>query len=165
MFRHWRIQVSFICFTLLLAVIVLWVRSYSWNDNIFWNHNGRSYLTVESGLGGVDFIGETFTAALPAPNIDSQMTSQAISKKTKDNLDSIRKDQRYISFFGFGAMRVLGPANLILIVVPYWFILIFLALLCGLPWYRRRLNFSLRTFLIAFTVLAVLLGFIGWLTR
>ena len=35
MFRHWRIQVSLICFTLFLAVIVLWVRSYSWNDRIW----------------------------------------------------------------------------------------------------------------------------------
>jgi hypothetical protein len=51
------------------------------------------------------------------------------------------------------------------VAIPYWFISIFFALLCGLPWYRRRLNFSLRTFLIAFTVLAVLLGFVGWLLR
>ena len=49
--------------------------------------------------------------------------------------------------------------------MPYWFISVIFAELCGVPWYRRRFNFSLRTFLIAFTVLAMLLGFIGWLIR
>ena len=36
MFRHWRIQAFLICFTLLLAVIVLWVHSYKWVDS-YWH--------------------------------------------------------------------------------------------------------------------------------
>ena len=36
MFRHWRIQVSLICFALLLGVIVLWVQSYKWDRHRYW---------------------------------------------------------------------------------------------------------------------------------
>lgn len=69
----------------------------------------------------------------------------------------------FLGFVAFSESNVIY--NAIYIGVPYWFLSILFALLCGLPWYWRRFNFSLRTFLIAFTVFAVLLGFIGWLVR
>jgi hypothetical protein len=45
------------------------------------------------------------------------------------------------------------------IVVPYWFVLVIVSGLAYLPWLRWR--FSLRTLLIAITLVAILLGLIA----
>ena len=162
MFRHWRIQVSLICFTLFLAVIVFWVRSYSWVDKVTGNVKSWSRIAFISDLGDVYFMGWTFAFYdSPSRNMPWRMTSTQLSKQDKDRDYSFQKDH-CTCFLGF---VVLFLTNEILIGVPYRFISIFFALLCGLPWYWRRFNFSLRTFFIAFTVLAVVLGFAGWVFR
>jgi hypothetical protein len=56
MFRHWRLQVSLICFTLLLAVIVLWVRSYSWRDELYGLPIGNGTLVIVSQAGVLAFV-------------------------------------------------------------------------------------------------------------
>ena len=47
------------------------------------------------------------------------------------------------------------------VCVPYWFATLFFTVLATLPWFRWR--FSLRTLLIATTLVAVVLGLIVWL--
>jgi hypothetical protein len=47
------------------------------------------------------------------------------------------------------------------VVIPHWFVLIVLATCATLPWVRWR--FSLRTLLIATTLVPVVLGLIVWL--
>ena len=49
------------------------------------------------------------------------------------------------------------------IMVPYWFAAVFAATLAGVPWIRLR--FSLRTLLIATTLVALILGMIVALSR
>ena len=162
MFRHWRIQVTLICFTLLLAVIVFWVRSYSWDDAVTWTYRGANYLRAVSINGDV-YFGRMILPSSPTKRDQSwEMFSSQLGPNLKNDLWSHLKTKSRIEFLGF---HVFVSDKLNFVSMPYWFISIFLALLCGLPWYWRRFNFSLRTFLIAFTVLAVLLGLIGWLTR
>jgi hypothetical protein len=159
MFRHRRIQVSLICFALFLAVIVLWVRSYSWAERVF-VAKGTTSFQVISVLGKVIVIFQDLPG--DSVNFSFRLTNEQLIKQMKDSFDLFQKDN-CSHFLGFVALWLSN--SMIYIGVPYWFISIFFALLCGLPWYKRRFNFSLRTFFIAFTVLAVLLGFAGWVFR
>jgi hypothetical protein len=49
--------------------------------------------------------------------------------------------------------------------VPHWFLVLAAAGLSVAPWLRERLNFGLRTFFIATTLVAVVLGFAAWAAR
>jgi hypothetical protein len=49
------------------------------------------------------------------------------------------------------------------IMLPYWFVAVFIAALAGIPWIRLR--FSLRTLLVATTLVAAALGGIVALSR
>jgi hypothetical protein len=158
--RHWRIQVSLICFTLFLAVIVLWVRSYSWKDRIEY-HKNSTRLAVVSVLGDVYFGAHIFPPDGPTSEGSWGSFTSQVTKQMTDNIDT-ELTNHSLGLLGF---RYYDTGAITYIVMPYWFISIFFALLCGLPWYWRRFNFSLRTFFIAFTVLAMVLGFIGWLIR
>ena len=53
--------------------------------------------------------------------------------------------------------------NQSLLVVPYWPAILLSATLATLPWFPSR--FSLRTMLIATTLVAVVLGLVVWLGR
>ena len=85
MFRHWRIQVSLICFTLFLAVIVLWVRSYSWKDRIGYSTNSI-HLPVVSALGYVHFSVRVFVFPPGGPTSEGSwgIESSEITNKMRD---------------------------------------------------------------------------------
>jgi hypothetical protein len=63
-------------------------------------------------------------------------------------------------------LRTLSPANFELIAIgggialPYWLLVITFAATTTLPWLRWR--FSLRTLLIATTLVAIVLGLVVW---
>jgi hypothetical protein len=158
MFRHWRIQATLICFALLLAVIVFWVRSYSWEDQLHWTYSRASDLDLSSQVGMLEF------RILSLPGIHRTGWETNRREITQQEKDLVRAWRKQNTFASLGFRGIYDPFQ-IAVTVPYWFISIIFALLCGLPWYWRRFNFSLRTFFIAFTVLAVLLGFIAWLTH
>ena len=61
--------------------------------------------------------------------------------------------------FGFG----IGPGPMgQWLVVPHWFFATLAAGLAALPWFQQKWKFSLRTLLIATTLVAVVLGLIVW---
>src|SRR5262249_46214756 len=69
------------------------------------------------------------------------------------------------SVWGFGAASYSGRS---VVTVPFWFVTLLSALLDGLPWLSslpRSSRFSLRTLLIATTLVAVVLGLIVWAAR
>jgi hypothetical protein len=59
--------------------------------------------------------------------------------------------------FGEGSERV--------IFIPYWFPVLILAAMAAFPWIRWSKRFSLRTLLIAMTVVAALLGAVVWAVK
>jgi hypothetical protein len=66
------------------------------------------------------------------------------------------------------AINIHAERSEINVDAPHWFLVLFCALLAALPWTPSVFgvrSFSLRTLFIAFSVLAMLLGFIGWLMR
>ena len=65
-----------------------------------------------------------------------------------------------MNMFGFGIHKARGTDT---IMMPYWFLVLLSAVFAAAPWIRHQ--FSLRTLLIATTLIAVLLGLIVWLVR
>jgi hypothetical protein len=134
-FRNLRIAWSVFWGLACVLLVVLWVRSY-WRVDYF--TYPFSSIEVESRL-GILVISES---------IDNGQNwtwqSESISDLRKIGL---RGGAEYLFAFQ------IKPA-----VVPVWFVLILLAALASLPWLRWR--FSLRTLLIATTLVAVVLGLV-----
>lgn len=86
---------------------------------------------------------------------DSAALAIAHKHERKIILDYIK------NFLGFEILYFNGVE----IAVPDWFISILAVLLCGVPWYWRRFNFSLRNLLIATTLIALALGWIAHAAR
>src|SRR2546423_33436 len=82
-----------------------------------------------------------------------------------DGIDAVtlanRISQKYENKLGFGIWQKSGRT---IYIVPHWFPVLLLATFAVAPWYRRIPHqFSLRTLLIATTLVAVVLGLLVWL--
>jgi hypothetical protein len=125
----------------LLAVLlcVLWVRSY-WAINI-WNLSGPHTLM---SFGGKVLIDESFVR-----------TNRIAPEDPNQNIQTFSSGPRYIY----------EPAGTG-VTIGYWFpSMLALAVTTApwLPWWSIR--FSLRTLLIATTLVAVVLGLFAWLSK
>ena len=146
-FRKLRIAWS-VCWGLLAVLLIaLWVRSHSKWDRLF-------YHFPSGGTAGFSSWDGNFIVGIGYPSgvsysrgfeFDSQLTSQW-------QLDPSDRGFLYIrdsSEFAVG--------------MPAWFPIILSAAIAAIPWTKRR--FSLRTLLIATTLIAVVLGLIVGLLR
>jgi hypothetical protein len=142
-FRKLRIVWSVFWGMVCVLLIVLWVRSYLTTDDILGDTGGSEYT---------QFVTQEGTFIIEYPS----------------DLRSIRKFKwKYMQLpvGSFGHQKswfpryYAGPAEQL--VIPMWTIEVFICGLALLPWLPRR--FSLRTLLIATTLVAVVLGLIVWL--
>jgi hypothetical protein len=140
-------------------LLLLWVRSYFWSDivqvgagkSIFISFRGQSYFD-----GGVSF----------SPPFD-------LKPSEKKDRAILRGKVHVISIFVRLSSPLLAAANNIPnefdivpfghVAIPFWSLLLLALVLSAAPWIPRR--FSLRTLLIATTLLAVVLGLIVWVAR
>jgi hypothetical protein len=159
MFRHWRIQFSIICLALLSATLVMWWRSYHWFDAYQQLNGNPGFTNFISARGDVAMNVTTLPQAMvdkmPHPNLLSQ-------QMTDDQVASIEnsrvKDRGILGFHGH------ANSVSVLFAVPYWFLAAVFASIAGLPWFGHRVGFkfSLCTFLILCTIVALLVGFVAW---
>jgi hypothetical protein len=140
--RYFRIAFSVMCGIACVLLIALWVRSYWWMDEITYVHSPAKIIVVVSveGLNGVRIGPWQFTGA-PRSMIQSYWKPRVVYD---DN-----------SFLGF---RFKATPTTKTAAVPYWFSVLLFGSLAVAPWFRWR--FSLRTLLIATTLVAVVLGLI-----
>lgn len=149
-----RIVVSALGGITCLLLVVLWVRSYSGEDVIRLSIPGipririnsvpsRVYVTLSSEPRGVGGFWTTHRW-----NGDG---SAAVTLTQ-------RVSTRHENLLGFGVRQRSGRNVL---HVPHWFLVITAAAIAAAPWIRSRLHFSLRTLLLAVTLLAVLLGLVA----
>jgi hypothetical protein len=155
--RHWRIAFSILCLALLLATLVMWVRSYRWLDAYSRVILDACDSNIVSCRGDV-----TLNCYRLRPDV-VYFPGTLISRKMSDSAASAF-DQRppsEISILGIHGHIV--PYG-IGFGVPYWFVSVLFAAIGGLPWYGRYVpvRFGLRTLLILFTIVAALLGYIVW---
>jgi hypothetical protein len=132
-FRKLRIAWSTVCLVACVPLIMLWVRSYIWTDE-FPVRAARLVISQQGRAGSLNLH-------IPGP----------ITFRYDGN-------EVYLpnSFWGFG--RTAG-----MVAAPYWFPVAIVATIAVLPWMRElKWRFSLRTLLIATTLVALVLGLIVW---
>ena len=139
---------------------MLWVRSYWWMDQAGGRASSTSSVIVISCLGQIRFW---FQSSNPSDSLTWHIgTSYAaeVFYRTWVNPSKILfvppdpiPTNVFPGFF-FGRRAVL---------IPHWFPLLLVAILAAAPWMSWPKRFTLRTLLIATTLVAVVLGVIVWL--
>jgi hypothetical protein len=126
-----------------VLLVALWVRSYWRADDLARFQGGNMYL-VESAHGS---LGLLCSRSLGAPNMGAFVTAPL--------------DATWYRHSVFGWDETYDPN---MAYVPHWLLALLLLAPAGVPWMRGiPSRFSLRTLLIATTLVAVLLGLVVWL--
>src|SRR5262245_4489637 len=132
----WSVWWGILC----VLLIVLWVRSYSWSDEVY---TQSFYFDSDNGLiTSTSLVGSRPPAGLYSLQTDADALFG-------DDLTRLR-DCHWIHIYQFQKRSVVS--------VPHWLFLLLSAITTGAPWILRR--FSLRTLLIATTLIAVVLGLV-----
>ena len=148
-FRKLRIAWSVGCGIACLLLIVLWVRSHGAEDRLTGNFAGSHWFRVYSSHGCLVYYvpGTPGPPSMYAwqPNFGSEFWLEA-------------SDVRIAS-----VPRVRLHREEDWITLPYWFLVGLCAVVAAAPWLRWR--FTLRTLLIAMTLVALVLGLAVYATR
>jgi hypothetical protein len=136
-FRKLRVAWSVAWGVLAVLLCVLWVRSYTWTDIITYKRltSSKGWVYANQGFNCPDGMGEEFSY----PSGYWKMR--------------------------FNGVRVvpIGPRG---IAIPYLLLVALTLLAAGTPWIRHfKWHFSLRTLLIATTLVAMVLGIIVWMSQ
>ena len=137
--RYLRIAVTALSLTACVLLIALWVRSYWWWDRIYRVSAASRLQSIGSNRGTVRFESSHFRFR---PH-----TWRYFSNPDYEMYESFR--WHFINGNGY-------------IQVPHWLIVLIGAGAATVPWIHRLRRFSLRTLLIAMTLIAVGLGIIVW---
>jgi hypothetical protein len=146
-FRKLRIAFSITCLIACVLLILLWARSHSKWDRLFYHFPSGGTAGFSSWDGNI-IVGVEYSSWVSYSSgfeFDSQLTGQW-------QLDPSER--------GFLFMR---DSSEFAVGMPHWFPIILSAAIAAIPWAKR--HFSLRTLLIATTLKAVVLGLIVCQTR
>jgi hypothetical protein len=146
-FRKLRIAWSVLWGLACVLLIVLWVRSYWWEEGcrIARGSVGSMYGHFAIGINDI-FVPPPFYSE---PIIENDITQ--FEKIMQEN-----------TTLGFGyVVGPLGPN----ICFPDWIAILLFSAIAAAPWIRWSKQFSLRTLLIAMTLVAVGMGTVIYLTR
>jgi hypothetical protein len=149
--RKLRIAWSLAWATAALLLVALWVRSYRMTDtnmwrigDFYWHRDSSADMYVMRS-----FVGRLyFTYAWPAIGSIGRLAVEVPIPKRADS--------------GFGAFHNTGSLG---VWMPHWLLATVAAIFSAAPWLAHARRFSLRTLLIATTLVAVGLGMIVWLSH
>jgi hypothetical protein len=152
-FRKLRIAWSFFCGILCLLLIVLWVRSYRWLDVIEVPVPNAKRLFLNTGMGCIQALLDDGSRGRVRP-------WRVRHKRVQELLDTIEQINKAESAMGVRPTHSLSYHKFGFVgdtlCVPHWFLVLLFTTFAAVPWLRLR--FSLRTLLIATTLIAVALG-------
>jgi hypothetical protein len=150
-FRKLRIAFSATCAIACVLLIVLWVRSYSRRDDMFGPLSAAQWYDIEHVRGRV-------MLGISLRDLGRGITSTRLPIPGEPGIVQWPE-----SPLGFGILQFPSGSGLI---VPYWFLVSLSTAITAIPWITWPKRFSLRTHLIATTLLAVVLGlFVAVLRR
>lgn len=137
-FGYLRVAFSVVCGIISLLLVMLWVRSYSYSDEL------RLSITDSRILWFDSMFGETSLSSIPlrGPAWQATIISEQIEQPG--------------STVGFTFRRKRGAWSL---SVRHWFLVLLCFMLAAAPWLKWR--FSLRTLLIAMALIALGLGIVA----
>jgi hypothetical protein len=145
-FRKLRIAWSVACAIACVLLIVLWVRSYWWVDWCQFNSLDGYNFEFVSASGAVQF------GVHPARPAD--MRGWLRESKVLAEHPMLLRAPTWILSSAYSFINM-----------PHWFLLALVAAAIAIPWINWPKHFSLRTLLIATTLVAVVLGATVWLIR
>jgi hypothetical protein len=140
-FRKLRIAWSVAWGIIALMLCVLWVRSYWWVDTWYGKH-----ISVAS------YCGQLAVYLLEQPNTNWKGTSLKIEGEVVQMVEVWKIRSKIFDNAGVGEFGS---------TIPQWCAVVLFALMAIIPWISVR-RFSLRTLLIATTIVAILMGVIAW---
>lgn len=160
-----RIALTAVCLISCALVIGLWVRSYWWRNYIYFHVPGNAqqstYYDASSFLGQVTILAKDYNQASERV---SGFGSVAATQYTKDGWPD-QSTYAKAKFSAFGFMALNGEL-LRYVTIPHWFLVLLFTTTASIPWIPwlpwLRWRFSLRTLLIAITVVAMILGLIAY---
>jgi len=145
-FRKLRIAWSVVSGTICVLLIAFWVRSYVWRDACYLG----SHVFISSCYGQI-----SFDVAFPPHSLGQNWrywrgpAGSTVSENSKREFAV-----RNLQMFSFRSFRSFQPS-----CFPHWSIVVPFAAFTIAPWLRQiSYCFSLRTLLIATTLVAVVLG-------
>jgi hypothetical protein len=168
--RKLRIAWSVACGVLCLLLIVLWVRSYWWNDRVYCPLNSTPRMLIGASLWGRITVG-----AVVLPKDDLSPRGWARTSEYVGHVVSYEEEQdpffeylkrKFFEYLNDKFEYQMSEKNGGYIRFPHWLPLLALATLsvpAALPWLRWR--FSLRALLIGMTVVAAILGVAIWAAK
>jgi hypothetical protein len=134
-----------------VLLIMLWVRSYWWTDSI-WRYTPTGGTRIDSSYGKIIVKVASVTGKVPAVVVDT--------KSVKNTLTTEAAYFRMTFYVGFLFRHNAIGFDLF---VPYWFLASAFATVATVPWIRCR--FTVRTLLIATTLVALVLGLAVYVAR
>jgi hypothetical protein len=146
MLRKLRIAFSVLCGILCLLLVVMWVRSHWRKDRCFLRVDKETYILYSEW-------GVLIWNHHPIPFDETDPIVEIVSRRALPGADRLNPEHLFV-LDQFGYARYPIPVMLV-------------ALCAAIPWLPTKplRRFSLRTLLIATTLVAVLLGAIGYAIR
>jgi hypothetical protein len=141
MLKYLRIAVTALCLPACVLLIALWVRSY-WRLDILEQRTGLQAVQISSVKGCIA-IGHLDRTTIGKSYL-SVAAGDAADWRKGGVLGFAYYDDSFVRAF----------------ILPHWLPALFLAAIAVIPWISRSWRFSLRTLLIALTLVAVGLGVI-----
>jgi hypothetical protein len=162
-FRKLRIAFSATCLVACVLLVALWVRSYWIVDAPHLKLSGYILCRVTSFRGSIFFKVDKVMALNEFPSRDEVRSAANVDwprwgwwTPTIQQYANGRPIPKHFPWFSCTAFKTFFSLK-----TPFWFWSIMCGTIAGLPWVRQwHLRFSLRTLLIATTLVAVMLGLI-----
>ncbi len=157
MLRKLRIAFSVVCGIVCLLLIVMWWASlstlYSWQGHVI----GKR-LHIQAAHGKAVLFSVTYNEEL--------LSEIGLTSFSNVPLTNVRQsDDLSLPIAGSETATAYFTSGTRICIFPFWLILLVAVWLAAIPWIPWRWKFSLRTLLIATTVVAALLGAIVYAIR
>jgi hypothetical protein len=155
-YRKLRIAFSAVCGVLCLLLIALWVRSYWKWDSPHGPISSTRWMQINS-IRGYLFVGIGEQASTGNGKWKWRSFRARSLTDTGATGTVAWSFTRKVGVLGCGVVESNGMR---FVYLAYWFLAALMATLAVSPWVRWKPRFSLRTLLIATTLVAILLGLI-----
>jgi hypothetical protein len=150
----WLVAWGAVC----LSLLTLWMRSY-WRTD---------FIRVRWGLFEYDYLAASGEIGMTVSDARYWPSRASILASSSPTMYSWEPDRAhpYINLLGFRLRHYILPGGSDdTFEVPFWLAALTTGIAGILPWLSWSTRFSLRTLLIATTLVAVGLGLIAWLSR
>ena len=154
-YRKLRIAWSVGCGLVAVLLCALWLKSYWWWYSVRCRPTAQTFLTAwtEDGSTSVSFSKEL----RPLPSFMDRWSFRSYPPRSLESGSPMLTNSARLFFHR-------GPLGAT-IGMPIWMLAIMAWMLGVVPWIGWSSHFSLRTLLIATTLVAVVLGLIVWAVR